>query len=108
MLHFHCVEPSVRGCNSSRGQGERANIERHVIDHLQDTVNISKRKVEKEQQTFHLVHFFYHLVKSDYKPNSVRVVLVSLERRIPKFCRILIILSIGALSSNGTYRQKDL
>ena len=45
MLPFHCVVLPKRSCDSSMGQGERANFERPSADgHLQDNVGLGHER----------------------------------------------------------------
>ena len=45
MLRFHYVVPPKRSCDSSTGQGERANFERPFVDgHLQDRVGLGHER----------------------------------------------------------------
>jgi hypothetical protein len=48
MLRSHYVVLSEQSCDSSTGQGERANVERPVAaGHLRDTVGLSNERWEK-------------------------------------------------------------
>ena len=98
-----CVEPSERSCDSLTGQGERASVERCIAaGHLKYTVNPAT-KAGRKGQTFHLIHFVQHLVESDYKYKSARIIPRRL-RHIPKSRRIP---SIDVFpSNNGTGVQK--
>ena len=63
---FRCVVPSKQRCGSLMGRGGRASVEHPLAaGHLQ-ILSVSATKRE-ELQTFHLVHFVQHLVKSNYK-----------------------------------------
>jgi hypothetical protein len=71
MLPSHCVVLSEQSCDSLTGQEQRASVERPVaVGHLQDTVGLGNDGWGKKRQTFHLVYFVYHLVKSHYETNQ--------------------------------------
>jgi len=68
MLRFLYAALSKRSSDLSMDQGETANVERpFAAGHLQNTVGLGNERGEK-QQTFHLVHFVWYLVKSDERP----------------------------------------
>jgi hypothetical protein len=85
-----------------RGREPVLNVASQLVTYKISSVSATKGK---EQQTFDLVHFFQHLVKSDYETKSAQVIqYLFCMRHIPKSCRIL---SVDALPSNGTNPQKN-
>jgi hypothetical protein len=80
MPRFPYVVLSKLSFDLSTDQGETASVEcPFPAGHLQNTIGLGNEREREKQQTFHLVHFVWCLVKSDNALKSVRVILVLRE-----------------------------
>ena len=84
MQPFHYVVISKRSRGSSTGPGGKASLGHpFAAGRLQDTIIVGDVRWEKEQQTFHLVHFSCCLSEGDNILRSATVIPVACDDTYP-------------------------